>query len=147
MPRDLTPPDPFNRLARDFQRLFPSRLPSLFDEEEPATLAAWEPAVDLKENDKEYVVTADIPGVRPEDVDIRLENGVLTLSGERHSEKRDEKEGYRRVERFEGQFYRAMALPDADTDKVDARVKEGVLTIRLPKTGKRQSKRIEVKGN
>lgn len=130
---------------RDFDRFLPSRLLRMFGDDELEGLAGWKPAVDVKENDKEYVITADIPGVEPNDVDVRLEGNTLTVSGERKTEERDDRNGYRRVERFEGSFYRALTLPDAsDTEQVEASAKDGVITIRIPKSAGRQAKRIKI---
>lgn len=130
---------------RDFDRFLPSRLLRMFGDDELEGLAGWKPAVDVKENDKEYVITADIPGVEPNDVDVRLEGNTLTVSGERKTEERDDRNGYRRVERFEGSFYRALTLPDAsDAEQVEASAKDGVITIRIPKSAGRQAKRIKI---
>lgn len=107
---------------------------------------AWAPAVDIREEDGRYVLHADLPGVNAEDIDITLEHGVLTLQGTRASEKTDEKQGYRRVERFHGRFVRSFALPDtADNEKVDARLKDGVLEIIIDKKERAKPRRIAVK--
>jgi HSP20 family protein len=107
----------------------------------------WRPAVDIKEETDRFVILADLPGVDPKDIDITMENGVLTLKGERSSEKKEEHEGYKRVERARGTFYRRFSLPDtADAEKIEARSKDGVLEIVLPKHAKVQPKRISVQG-
>lgn len=111
-----------------------------------ASTANWAPSVDISENDKEFTLLADIPGVDPEDIDISMEKGVLTIKGERSSENIDEGENYRRVERQSGQFYRRFTLPDsADADKIEAKSEHGVLTITIPKQEVAVSRRIEVK--
>src|SRR5689334_1892319 len=74
--------------------------------------ANWSPAVDIKENEEHYLIHADVPGVDAKDIEVTLERGVLTISGERRAETKEEREGYRRVERFRGRFTRAFALPD-----------------------------------
>jgi HSP20 family protein len=106
----------------------------------------WRPAVDIKEEENQFVIQADVPGIDPKDIEITMEGGVLTIKGERTSEKEEEKEGYRRVERAHGTFYRRFALPDtANADKIEATGKDGVLEIVLPKHEKVQPRRITVK--
>ena len=106
----------------------------------------WVPAVDIKEEDNQYLLIADIPGVDPKDIESSMEKGVLTIKGKRQSEKREESENYRRVERQSGQFYRRFTLPDsADADKIEAKSEHGVLTVTIPKQEVAVSRRIEVK--
>ncbi len=106
----------------------------------------WRPAVDIKEEEDRFVILADIPGVDPKDIEITMENGVLTLKGERVSDKEESHEGYTRVERVRGTFYRRFSLPDtADADHIEAKGKNGVLEIVLPKHEKVQPRRITVK--
>ncbi|MBA4696915.1 MAG: Hsp20/alpha crystallin family protein [Legionella sp.] len=103
--------------------------------------STWAPLVDIKEDHNGFLVIADIPGVKKEDISITLENHVLTLKGERHSENANEKEGYTRIERPEGSFYRRFSLPQtADDDNISARYTQGVLEIRIPKKEKREKK-------
>ncbi len=106
----------------------------------------WRPAVDIKEEDNRFLITADLPGVDPKDIEITMEDGVLTIKGERHSEASTEKEGFKRIERVSGAFYRRFSLPDsADAERIEATGKDGVLQIVLPKHEKVQPRRIEVK--
>ena len=106
----------------------------------------WRPAVDIKEEVDRFLITADLPGVDPKEIEITMDNGVLTIKGERKSEVRDEKEGYKRVERVSGTFYRRFSLPDtADAERIEAVGKDGVLEVTLPKHEKVQPRRIEVK--
>ena len=106
----------------------------------------WRPAVDIKEETDRFLITADLPGVDPKDIEITMENGVLTIKGERNSEATEEKDGYKRVERVSGTFYRRFSLPDsADAENIEATGKDGVLTIALPKHEKVQPRRITVK--
>lgn len=96
--------------------------------------STWSPLVDIKEEKDRFVVLADIPGVKKEDIDISLEQHVLTLKGERHFEKSEERNGYTRRERTQGQFYRRFSLPQtADDSKITARYMHGVLEISIPK--------------
>ncbi len=107
----------------------------------------WRPAVDIKEEADRFLITADLPGVDPKNIEITMENGVLTIKGERTSAATEEKEGYKRVERVSGTFYRRFSLPDsADAERIQATGKDGVLTVSLPKHEKVQPRRIEVKG-
>lgn len=149
----LTQYDPWHALSsvpEEMERLMRRRFGSLAPAEdgEEGLVAAWAPAVDIREDDDQFVVHADIPGVEPKDIDVSLENGMLTISGERKEEKEDEKEGYRRMERFSGQFFRRFSLPDtADADKVKARSRKGVLELVIPKTREHQARRIEVEAD
>jgi HSP20 family protein len=105
----------------------------------------WTPAVDIKEEDNRYVIRADIPGVKPEDIDVTMENGVLTIRGERKFEESEERENFRRIERSHGIFYRRFSLPDnTDAEAVQATGKDGVIEVIIPKTAEKQPKRIEV---
>lgn len=107
----------------------------------------WRPAVDVEENDDSYVIRADLPGVRGEDISIKLENGLLTLRAERKLEKEEEEEqkGYRRVERAYGSFQRSFWVPDnGNVEEVSASHKDGVLEITLPKKPEAKPKSIEV---
>ena len=114
-------------------------------EQESMTIAEWSPLVDITEDDKEYVIKAELPELRKEDVKVTVENGVLTMSGERKFEKEETKKKYHRVERGYGSFVRTFALPeDADADKVKAVFKHGMLEVHLPKNEKAKPKQIEV---
>ena len=105
----------------------------------------WTPAVDIKESDNAFTIIADIPGVDAKDIEVHMENGMLTIKGERESEKKEEKEGYKRVERSYGSFYRRFSMPDtANPDKIAAKSKNGVLEITIPKHEKLQPRKISV---
>ena len=109
------------------------------------TVSQWRPAVDIQEEQGKYVIHADLPGVEAKDIEITVENGVLTLKGKRSNERTEERDGYKRVERVQGTFYRRFSLPEsADADKVEAKSKDGVLEIVLPKHEKVQPRRIAV---
>jgi HSP20 family protein len=112
---------------------------------ENITLPEWTPLADITEDDMEYVIKAELPELRREDVKVTVENGVLTISGERKFEKEEKKKKYHRVERGYGSFVRTFALPeDADANKVKAQFKQGILEVHLPKNEKAKSKQIEV---
>jgi HSP20 family protein len=105
----------------------------------------WRPAVDIKEETDRFVIHADLPGVDPKDIDITMEGGMLTIKGERQSESREETDGYKRVERVAGTFYRRFSLPDtADADRIGAKGKNGVLEVIIPKQEKVQPRKITV---
>jgi HSP20 family protein len=105
----------------------------------------WAPPVDIMETENEVVLKADLPDVKLEDIDIRLENGTLTLKGERRFEKAEEGKGYHRIERGYGAFARVFTLPDTlDGDRVRADYKQGVLTVTLPKKEVAKPKTVKV---
>jgi HSP20 family protein len=115
-------------------------------EDEWITAAEWAPLVDIIEDDKEYLVKAELPEVKKEDVHVSVEKGTLTIRGERKFEKEGKDKRYHRLERGYGRFARSFALPDvADTTKVSAEFREGVLRVHLPKTEIAKTKHIEVK--
>ena len=123
-------------------RLFQDSLSRLFSE--PAS-RPWSPAVDIFENDNALVLKADLPDVDPKNVGIQLENGTLTLKGERKFEQQDHGKGFHRVERSYGSFVRAFSLPDTvDGENVKADYKNGVLTITLAKKEVAKPKTINV---
>jgi HSP20 family protein len=131
-----------NRLSTFFGR--PLRRPNGHGREE-ITLADWTPLADITEDEKEYLIKAELPEVKREDVKVTVENGVLTITGERKFEKEEKKRKYHRVERGYGTFMRSFSLPDdADANKVKAEFKNGVLTVRLPKSEHAKPKQIEV---
>ena len=112
------------------------------------TLSVWAPRVDVKEEAERFLIRADVPGVDPKDIEVSLENGVLTVSGERKTESRDEQEGWTRVECTSGRFQRSFTLPETvDAEGVSAKGEHGVLEISIPKQAKVKPKKIEVKVN
>ena len=129
-----------NQLSKELDRGFRGT------ENSDVATSDWTPAVDIKENDDGFVIVADIPGVDPKDIEVHMENGTLTIKGERESEKKEEKEGYKRVERSYGTFYRRFSMPEsADASKINAKSNNGVLEITIPKQEKEQPRKIEVK--
>jgi HSP20 family protein len=132
-----------NRLQRDLDRLFGAT--SAPADDSAAVTSDWLPAVDIKEESNGFVIHADVPGVEPKDIDVTLENGILTIRGQRRVEAREERDGYRRVERSAGQFFRRFSLPDtAAADGVQAKYSNGVLEVRIPKQAQVQPRRINV---
>ena len=131
-----------NKLQRDLDRLFGGDTNS----DTQFEVNAWSPAVDIKEEETQYVLHADVPGVDPKDIEVTLDNGVLTVKGHKETETKKEEDKYQRIERFSGQFVRRFSLPDTvNADAVTAKTDKGVLEIVIPKTEKVLSKRIEVK--
>ena len=105
----------------------------------------WEPAVDVYETDKEFVLKAELPGVDPKDVEVRVEDSTLYLKGERKFEKETKEENYHRVERSYGTFTRSFSLPHTiNTEQIHADYRNGVLTIRLPKREEAKPKQIKI---
>ncbi len=116
------------------------------EDREAAYLTEWSPDVDIKETKKEFVVQAELPGLKKKDVRITYKDGVLTIEGERKQEKEEKDKNFYRVERRFGKFYRAFQIPGAiKEDQIQAKFKDGVLTIRLPKSEEEKGREIEVK--
>jgi HSP20 family protein len=116
------------------------------DKKEAITVTEWAPLVDISEDDKEYVIKAEIPEMKKEDIKLNVNNDVLTITGERKYEKEEKNKRYHRVERSYGSFMRSFSLPeDADGTKVAAEYRDGVLKVHLPKSEKAKPKAIEVK--
>jgi HSP20 family protein len=128
-------------------RLFQDSVSRLFSE--PSN-RPWSPAVDIFETEHELVVKADVPEIEMKDIDVQVENGTLTLKGERKFEQDQNGRGYHRIERGYGSFVRAFTLPDSvDVDKVKAEYKSGVLTVTLSKkeVAKPKTIRVEINNN
>ncbi len=132
----------FDQLQREMNR-FPMKTTS--EDNGDVVTSDWAPAVDIKEEDNRFLLIADIPGVDPKDIEIHMEKGILTLKGERESEKKTEREGYKRIEREHGIFYRRFTMPDGvNPEGIEANSKNGVLTVVIPKSEAVQPRRIEV---
>jgi HSP20 family protein len=133
-----------NTLQSEMNRLFNN----LFDTPVPNggnTLRRWIPAMDLVETDDDFVLRADLPGLSEGDVNIELEDNVLTVSGERKSEHEERKEGYYRVERASGSFSRSLTLPEGvKPDAIKASFDKGVLEIRIPKPEERKPRKVAI---
>ncbi len=138
-----------NRLRDQLGHLYePDYLQSIFEQDSNVATSKWMPSVDIKEEEDRYIFLADIPGVDPKDIEVTSENGSLTIKGERESESKEEREGYKRVERSSGSFYRRFTLPDSvDTDHINAHSKNGVLEITVPKSEKVKPKKIAVEAS
>ena len=136
--------EPFRDLARlqdELSRMFDDRLYKGGGES-----VGWTPAADVFEDEESLSLRFDLAGVDPKSVDIRFENGVLTVKGERKLEKEEKRENYHRVERSYGTFTRSFSLPGSlDAEKIRAETKHGVLTITLPKKAEAKPRAIQVK--
>ncbi len=105
----------------------------------------WIPAMDLLEEDDHFVLRADLPGLDEGDVNVELEDNVLTVSGERKSEREDHKDGYYRIERATGSFSRSLTLPEGiDPESIQARFEKGVLEVMVPKPERRKPRRVAI---
>lgn len=150
---------PFDRLRREIDRLFDELRPSdwrwptarsLLSFEMPRLRGEWAltPVVDLAEKEKEYEVTAELPGIDEKNVEVKVANNTLTIKGEKKEEKEEKQKDYYLSERRYGSFQRSFALPEGvDSNKIEATFAKGVLTVRLPKTAEAQKaeKKIAVK--
>ena len=132
----------FGDLDKEFERLLKSGF-----EQSVVETSDWQPTVDVVEEDKQYVVKVDIPGVDPKDIDINFDKNFLTIKGEKEAEHKEKKENFVRYERSKGSFYRRILLPDVvDGDKIAAKSKNGVLVVTVPKSDKGTTKKIKVEG-
>ena len=141
--------DPFRELEEvsdRLNRMFSRPAVPAKNAREALTVADWSPTVDISESEEEYLIKAELPEVKKENVKVTLEDGVLTLSGERRQEKEEKNVKYHRVERSYGSFVRSFSLPElVDETKVKAEYKDGVLSLHLPKSEKAKPRAIEVK--
>ena len=135
---------PFRRLFEDLYQGVEDethRLPQLYGE------GRFVPAVDVTEDEDHVVLTAEVPGMSPDDLDVSVDNGVLTVRGEKREESTSEKAGYHRIERRYGQFERRVRLPDyVDVEKIAASYKDGVLKLEMPKSEAAKARSIQIKG-
>ena len=114
--------------------------------EETMTVPEWSPLVDITEDEKEYILKAELPEVKREDVKVSVEDGVLMISGERKFEKEEKDKKYHRIERAYGSFLRSFSLPEgADSTRINAEFKDGLLKVHLPKSEKAKTKSMEIK--
>ena len=139
----LVPWDPFGDVESLFNRLLPSRLAGW----PRGALQAngnkldWAPSANISETDKEYLIRAELPSVKKEDVKVLVDDGVITIKGERKQEREDKSEKYHRVESFYGSFERSFSLPDnVNADAIRCESKDGVLSVHIPKTETQKNK-------
>jgi len=128
-----------NRFQRDIDRLFGAPRTTAADS------GAWLPAVDVHEEDNQFLLHVDLPGVDPKAVEITSEDGVLTIRGKREETRRESRDGYRRIERIGGEFLRRFSLPESvDVQNIKAKAVNGVLEVTIPKLARVQPQRISV---
>ena len=132
--------DPFYRMMDSFFG------ENALSQSEDVSNRAWLPAVNIRENDDAFLIEAELPGMTKDDIDITLENNLLKLSGERRFEKDNSENGnYHRIERSYGSFLRTFSLPSqVDSEKVEARFENGVLTVAVPKTTEAKPRKISI---
>ncbi len=140
--------DPFRELedvSNRLNRIFGQSLARTESGQPMLALADWAPSVDISETDTAYLVKAEIPGVKKEDVKVTIQDGMLTIRGERKQEKEEKGKKFHRIERSYGSFVRSFRVPDdADENSVKAEFKDGMLNVTLAKSDKAKPKSIEV---
>jgi len=134
--------DPFSAFRNEVDGL----MERFFGTENGNEVVNWTPRLNLAENDKQYELTVDLPGMKPEDVSVELRHGDLWITGNRSGESEEKGKTWHRIERFHGEFRRAIRLgDDVDPENVEAEYKDGVLHVTVPKTEKARSKKISIK--
>jgi HSP20 family protein len=143
----LSPGSPFRELedlSRRMEDFIRPLLPSL--KREPVEEKMWSPAIEMYEEKDKFIIKAELPGMKKEDIDVSLADNTLTLKGERKAEKETKESNYYCCERYYGSFYRQVTLPsNADLKKIEAAYKDGVLEIKLPKTEETKEQKIDIK--
>lgn len=135
----------FDVLQRDMDRMAGRRLGLPDTENNGQIVADWVPAVDIVEEKDRFVLRADVPGVKPDDIDVNMENGVLSVSGQRQESSSEASDGVRRVERIHGRFYRRFSLPEtANAEEISAKSSNGILEVVIPKQPEVKARRIAV---
>ena len=139
--------DPFRNIStlhEQVNRLFENSVHA--GGRDQAALAGWAPAVDIYETENELVIKADVPDMNEKDLDIRVENNLLTIRGDRKFEQKVKEDNYLRIERTYGSFHRSFSLPSTvDTEAIKAEYKNGVLTVDLPKRAESKPNQVQVK--
>ena len=138
----------FDVMQRDLDRMAGRRLSLVGRDDNGHSVADWVPAVDIIEEKDRFVLRADVPGVKPEDIDVNMENGVLSVSGQRHEETTGDAEGIQRIERLSGRFYRRFTLPEtANAEEISAKSANGILEVSIPKQPEVKARRITVQAS
>ena len=139
--------DPFSEIDSLFNRMMPhaARGPRLSLEDNGGLTVEWSPSADISETDREYLISAELPGLKKDDVKLTLGDGVITIEGERKQQKEEKTEKFHRVESFYGSFSRSFALPEnVNADAVRSEMKDGILTVHVPKTEHHKPKQIAI---
>ncbi|MEW5944764.1 MAG: Hsp20/alpha crystallin family protein [bacterium] len=141
--------DPFDdlvSLGTGLGGVFGDFLPALFGDDLLSPYSSWLPPVDVREDDDEIVITAEAPGMKEKELEVMVEDGTLTISGEKKFENEDKREGYHRIERRYGSFKRSFRLPAAvKSDDIRADYRDGVLEVHVPKAEEAKGRKIPVK--
>jgi HSP20 family protein len=141
--------DPFSDMDRVFSRIVPRSFgsrPRLSWRGDGGTKFEWSPSADISETDKEYLVRAELPAVKKDDVTVTVDGRMITIEGERKQEKQEKNEKFHRVESFFGSFSRSFSLPEnVDTANIKCDSKDGVLTVHIPKKQIERPKTLEIK--
>lgn len=148
MTRSMIPMSNRSSLLDNFQHEMNDLFTRFFQNDDGGAtqLSQWSPHLNVSETDQSYEVSVDLPGVKPEDIDVELKHGELWISGSRHEESEDKGKTWHRVERFHGDFRRVIRLgDDVDAENVDADYKDGVLHVTVPKSETAQTKKISIK--
>ncbi len=133
----------FDQLQHEMNRRY--NQPEKSNDSGDVVTSDWMPAVDIKEEENQYLLIADIPGVDPKDIDVHMEGGILSIKGERNSELKTEREGFKRIERKHGVFYRRFTMPEGvNPEAIEAKCEHGVLTVSIPKQEEVKPRKITV---
>ena len=132
-------------MHNDFRQMLNRFFDNDAGDQSDVVTSQWAPRVDIREEDKRFVIEADIPGVDPKDIEVHMDKGILSIRGERKSESKTNGQNYSRVERSHGMFHRRFALPDsADANGISARGRHGVLEIAIPKKLETTPRKIDI---
>ncbi len=143
-----TPWNTAGSLQKEFKQVLDHYFGEETSDQSDVVTSQWTPRVDIREENDGFVIFADIPGVDPKDIEVSMDNGILSIRGERRNESRNENDKYTRVERMHGVFYRRFALPDsANAEGVSAKGRHGVLEIRIPKKPESTPRRINIEAS
>ena len=143
--RKWNPFKEMDELQNRLNHFFGTPTPTRANDEESMAPARWAPLVDIVEDEKEYLIKAELPEIKKDDISVKVEKGILSITGERKFEKEENEKKYHRVERSYGHFTRTFSLPDdADAEQVKAEFKDGVLLVHVQKAEKAKPKQIEV---
>lgn len=133
-------------MHRDLDQIAARRYGLTNNDENDRGVADWVPAVDIVEEKDRFVLRADVPGVNPDDIDVSMDKGVLSVAGQRHEERSEDVNGGQRLERLTGSFYRRFTLPEiANAEEISATSENGILEVVIPKQAQVESRRIVVK--
>jgi len=143
--RKWNPFKEMDELQNRLNHFFGTPTPTRANDEESMAPARWAPLVDIVEDEKEYLIKAELPEIKKDDISVKVEKGILSITGERKFEKEENEKKYHRVERSYGHFTRTFSLPDdADAEHVKAEFKDGVLLVHVQKAEKAKPKQVEV---